>query len=171
MYKKILVPLDGSALSASVLPHVAKLAHGTRATVTLLTVAATPERVERVRVAAGKVQSVGQFSNVALQEMHYIPEGETGEQAIDRAKEGADSYLAQAAMPLRQAGVEVSHDVAVSDDPVEAIAQFAESGGYDLLAMATHGREGISRLVTGSFTGKLLDRLNIPLLLVKPSDS
>ena len=59
MYKKILVPLDGSALSASVLPHVAKLAQGTRATVTLLTVAATPERVEKVRVSAGTCSRSG----------------------------------------------------------------------------------------------------------------
>ena len=171
MYKKILVPLDGSALSAAVLPHVAKLAQGTRATVTLLTVAATPERVEKVRVSAGDVQSVGQFNNVAFQEMHYIPEDETGEQAISHAREGADSYLAQAALPLRQAGLEVRHEVVINDDPVEGITEFAASGGYDLLAMATHGREGISRLVTGSFTGKLLDRLNIPVLLVKPGDS
>jgi nucleotide-binding universal stress UspA family protein len=171
MYKRILVPLDGSAISQSILPHVAKLAEGTRATVTLLSIAASPERVEQLRFAAGNVQSVGQMDNIALQEMHYVDEGETGEQASGRVKEVADSYLAGAAAPLRQAGIEVSHDVVINDDTADAISDYARKGGYDLIAMATHGREGISRLVTGSFTGKLLDRLDIPLLLVKPEKS
>jgi nucleotide-binding universal stress UspA family protein len=169
MYKRVLVPLDGSAVGEAALAHVANLVKGTNATVTLLTVAPTPERMQKVKVVAGDVQgAAGQFDNFALQEMHYFDEGETEQQATSRVKEDADSYLAKAAQPLREGGVSVAHDVLIGDDPADAIADYATEGDFDVIAMATHGREGISRLISGSIAEKVLHRAGIPVLLVQP---
>jgi nucleotide-binding universal stress UspA family protein len=168
MYSRVLVPLDGSALGEAVLQHVARLVKGTNASVTLLTVSPTPERMGKIKVVAGEVDTVAaQFQNLPLQEMHYFNEGETEQQATGRVKEDADSYLAKAAQPLRQAGADVNHDVLVGDEPAEAIADYATEHGFDVIAMATHGREGVSRLIAGSIAEKVLHRAGVPVLLVQ----
>ena len=54
-------------------------------------------------------------------------------------------------------------------DPATAIAQTARQQNVDLVAMATHGRGGIARLVMGSVATGVLHRIGVPLFLVRPA--
>jgi nucleotide-binding universal stress UspA family protein len=70
---------------------------------------------------------------------------------------------------LQEAGFAVSVAVRFGD-PIEEIVRFVETEGVGLVAMATHGRTGLSRLVTGSVAEGVLHRLQVPVLLMRPCD-
>jgi nucleotide-binding universal stress UspA family protein len=78
-----------------------------------------------------------------------------------------EDELASVIHGLQEAGFTVS--VAVrGGDPVEEIVRFVESEGVDLVAMATHGRTGLRRLVLGSVAERLLHQLQVPVILIRP---
>jgi nucleotide-binding universal stress UspA family protein len=54
-------------------------------------------------------------------------------------------------------------------DPVEEILAVRESGQADLIAMTTHGRTGLSRLVFGSVAQRVLSQASVPVLLLRPT--
>jgi hypothetical protein len=54
-------------------------------------------------------------------------------------------------------------------DPVEQVVAAVEKGNYDLLAMATRGRTGLTRLVLGSVAESVLRQVTIPMLLIRPA--
>lgn len=169
MYNHILVTLDGSPLSEAVLPHVQKLAAGTPVRVTLLTVAedthpitSTPRaEPERFIDAAGSLQAA------ALQEIDVHREGETREQAILRIKDELAHYLEERAAPLRREGIDTACEVALGD-PVQAIIERARAVNADAIAMATHGRTGLSQLLLGSVASRVIERSRLPVILVRP---
>jgi nucleotide-binding universal stress UspA family protein len=68
---------------------------------------------------------------------------------------------------LRDAGYDVSVSVRFGD-PAEEIVACARDSDIDLVAMATHGRTGLRQLIMGSVAEKVLRRLTIPVLLVRP---
>jgi len=80
----------------------------------------------------------------------------------------AHEYLSDIAEPLRQKGYTV-HQRVSREEPAVAIARFARESGADLVAMATHGRHGASRLILGSVATGTLHRAHIPLLLTRPT--
>jgi len=139
MYNTILVPLDGSKRAENVLPHVEELAHCYDAEVILLRVAEPPD------VAVG----------VNL----YLREGE-------RRTKQATSYLSALQVEFREKGIETR--IRVAHGPiVEAILGVAEDEGADLIAMASHGRSGLSRVFYGSVAAGVLHRVDRPLLIVR----
>lgn len=146
MYTHLLVPTDGSPLSAHALEQALGLAAGLGARVTVLTV------IEPFQVMAYEPEQVASTRD-----------------AYERyAREEADRRLADAAGRARAAGV--AHEVlAVSaNDPHEAIIDAAHAQGCDLVAMASHGRRGIKALVLGSVTAKVLTHSDIPVLVYRP---
>jgi nucleotide-binding universal stress UspA family protein len=168
MYKRILVPLDETRSAEAVLEHVARLAEGTPAAVTVLSVLPLPEAIGETHVVGAEVRtSAGQFANMPLQQPHYIREGEHRGEAIERARTERADYLSHHAVALRDRGIETHHEVVFGEDPAEAITDIAREGSFDLIAMATHGREGLSRLLSGSVAGKVLERTALPVLLVR----
>ena len=72
------------------------------------------------------------------------------------------------AKPLRHMGYSVSVAV-LGGEPVQKIVSFVENEGIDLVAMATHGRSGLSRLVLGSVAEQVVRRVSVPVLLVRPA--
>lgn len=139
--QKILVPLDRSPGSQAVLPTVGELARVEGARVRLLHVA---PRVEAV-------MADGQVIRYADQEAVRITQ-----EVLSFLKTAADSL----------SGVEV--ELAVSfGDPVEEIVREAESAGVDLIALATHRRTGVRRLLEGSVAEKVERAATIPVLLVR----
>jgi len=79
----------------------------------------------------------------------------------------ARAYLELVAAPLRSEGYTVN--VEVSTMPAaEAILDYAESQHADLIAIATHGRSGISRWVFGSVTQKVIQAAPVPVLVIRP---
>ncbi|HZS79753.1 MAG TPA: universal stress protein [Ktedonobacteraceae bacterium] len=151
---RALVSLDGSALSEAVLEPaaylVSALAEGTsaRGELHLLRVVDLP------------------YASSTLHSQAYITK-----ETREKARADAEAYLEKMQNLLYNAGVEmfnitVSTSVASDPDVAEAIAKTAE--GYDLIAMATHGRSGVSHFLLGSITERVLHTTKLPLMVVRP---
>jgi nucleotide-binding universal stress UspA family protein len=140
--RRILVPLDGSELAEAALPRVAALARASGARVTLLQVVGPPAPELRPSEVAG------------------LPEDD--EALAERARR----YLAGAAARLSEQGVGVETEVAFGW-PAERIGAAAAEGHADLIAMSTHARGGLDRLIVGSVADQVLRRAEVPVLLVR----
>jgi nucleotide-binding universal stress UspA family protein len=154
MYNKILVPLDGSELSASVLPHAEELARRFEAEIILLQ-AVTP-----------LTQLVAQTAPTSLEAAAPAVSLELASEAYDAGKAAAREYLEQTAASLRGNQLKVRWET-VEDQPGDAI--LAKAGDVDLIAMSTHGHGGLGRLVFGSVTDHVLRHSPVPLLVVRPA--
>ena len=147
MYKTILVPLDGSKRAEAILPHVEELARLYEAKVVFLQV------IEPTYPIMGP------------QEVYV----ELYEQSRERRIEKAESYLAALKEGFREKGIETR--VRVGEGPVvEEILNAAEREGAGLVAMASHGRTGLSRVFYGSVAAGVLHRIDRPLLLIRSKD-
>jgi nucleotide-binding universal stress UspA family protein len=144
MYKRILVPLDGSALAEIVLPHVRALALCTHADIILLRVPGIPAYA----FAPG---------DLALLEASR----EAIEDEVQTYLEGIKRDLSTAGLRF----VTVMEEGAVAD----VIIAVAEKYHADLIAMSTHGRGGLARLVMGSVADQVVRHAPLPVLLVRPT--
>lgn len=145
--RHILIPLDGSDLSAAVLPPALELAALGSAKITLL------------RVVLPVPFIVG--SNAAIPTFVSGGEGD--------ALEDARAYLERVAAPLRAAGREVAVNAVFHSIPAAAILDYAAASGADAIAMATHGRGGWSRIALGSVADKVMRGTLMPTLIYRPS--
>lgn len=141
---KILVPLDGSELSSSVLPFAAALAKSLGASVVLY-----QSVFEPVMTYPG-AEVV--FDDTVLREMEAI------------ARKG----LTLAADDLSAQGV-TADVVATFGNAIDGIVWTAEREGADLIVMSTHGRSGVGRLVMGSVADAVVRRTALPVILVRPA--
>lgn len=144
MYDKVLVPLDGSSVAEVVLPHVELLGRDLGSEIVLFRVIPPPQGV--IDEAGRQIISV--------------------DAAIDSAVGGATDYLRQVATGLKDKGVKSVAEEVVIGHPAEQIVDRAKDG-VDLIAMATHGRSGISRWVYGSVAERVLRHAVTPVLLVR----
>jgi nucleotide-binding universal stress UspA family protein len=149
MYKKILVPLDGSKLAECALPHVEELAKGCDTEEVILV--SVTERVKGYRALEEPSQPMGQ---------RLIPE------AFGKKEKQAQKYLDRIAKAMAAKGINVSTDVLLWK-PDEAIVGYAKQYGCDLIVMASHGRSGPSRWAHGSVAEKVLRASGIPVLMIR----
>jgi len=149
MYKKILVPLDGSKLAECALPHVEELAKGC-GTEEVILVSVT-ERVKGYRALEDPGQRLGQ---------RLIPE------AFGKKEKQAQRYLDRIAKTMASIGINVSTEVLLWE-PAEAIVGYAKQYECDLIVMASHGRSGPSRWAHGSVADKVLRASCIPVLMIR----
>lgn len=147
MYKHILIPTDGSALSEMAIRHGIALARAIRAKVTALAVSPSFHLLEVDPILVG-----------------YTP---SPEQYARDAETRAEKYLAVARVEAGIAGVPCETVHATQDRVYEAIIDTASKKGCDLIFMASHGRKGISALVLGSETYKVLSHSKIPVLVCR----
>lgn len=146
MYRHILVPLDGSALAEQVLPHVHDLA-AREGTMKITLLRAVPP------IFTSSVDYSGMLAASTADEQESL-------------ESEARAYLERIAAPIRSEGYTVN--VEVSTMPAaEAILDYAESQHADLIAIATHGRSGISRWVFGSVTQKVIQAAPVPVLVIR----
>lgn len=146
MHSKILVPLDGSKRAEKILPHAEELARLYDARVIFLRVLECPPLVSGI---------VGSSFDETL-----------CRQKIQRRKEEALSYLAAWQDEFHEKGI--AAQARLEDGPiVEAIISVAEREGADLIALASHGRTGLSRAFYGSVAAGVLHRADRPLLLIR----
>ena len=146
MYNRILVPLDGSELAECVLPHVDSIAKGCGV-----------REVVFLRVA----------------EPFHLPSGGgvyVDSETINRIdadnKAAAQSYLSQLAKRTRYGGVSIKSEV-ITGAPAESIADYATKNSIDLIAIATHGRSGISRWAWGNVADRVLRSACVAVLMVR----
>ncbi len=152
MYRKILVPLDGSKMAECVIPHVMTVANGSEGTeVVLFRVCEPPVILADYPV-----------SLKADWELHIKEETE-------HAQEQCSLYLGNAETKLREAGFKTSTQSGLGK-PAEEIVNYATHNGVDLIIMATHGRSGVSRWAFGSIADKVLRSSPVPVMVVRPEE-
>jgi nucleotide-binding universal stress UspA family protein len=149
MYKKILVPLDGSKLAECALPYVEALAKGCGTEKVIL--ASVTERVQGYRAFEDPSQPLGQ---------QLIPE------AFGKKEEQAQRYLGRIAKAMKAKGIKVGTEVLLGD-PAEEIVIYAKHPGCDIIVMSSHGRSGLSRWTHGSVADKVFRHSPVPVLMVK----
>lgn len=147
MFKTILVPTDGSDLSTSAVVKAVEFAKETGAQLSFLYV--TPKHK-------------GYLLGEGALDTHIPPESF----AEAMAHQG-DAVLAQATASARAAGVTSQQLAEAADAPHEAIISVAMRLGCDLIIMASHGRKGVSALLLGSETTKVLTHSKIPVLVMR----
>jgi nucleotide-binding universal stress UspA family protein len=146
MYKKVLVPLDGSELSRCVLNHVTDLVkEGSAGEVMLLTV---------VQVDTRYVEFYGQ--NFDIDAMRKA--------LLDSAKES----LAKIASQLNSEGIKVKTEVLEANSPAYKITEYAKESGMELIIMGTHGYTGLKKMLMGSVASVVLNSSPVPVLLIRP---
>jgi nucleotide-binding universal stress UspA family protein len=141
MYKKILVPLDGSELARKALDHAEKLAKTFDAEIIL-------------------------FQVVPFMPIYGSPELVTPLIVDEKQKETAQKYLTHLAEEMKNRGHRVTFMVRTGQQVAVEIIDFAKESGVDLIVMCTHGRSGITRWVLGSVAHKVLTRAETPILLI-----
>ncbi len=144
MFKKILLPTDGSELSAKAVQGAIAMAQRLGATVVGMTV-------------------IEPYSYSTLSE--YRPE--TLEAFEARNAQAAEARLGPIVQAAREAGVPCETVVEKSFSPYEAVIEAASRHGCDVIFMASHGRRGLSAVLLGSETQKVLTHSAIPVLVYR----
>lgn len=150
MYKKILVPLDGSENDDVVLEHVKRLAKEFGAAVTLIMV---------FRLAP---------ADDPFEKNLQMEDGASGW----RAKRKAESYLPQVEHALAQERIPVHTEFLVVEQPeADAIVKYAEEKDHDLIVFANRERSPIGRFFFGNIEEKVRRRTTLPVLFVSARTS
>ncbi len=147
MFRNILVPTDGSVLSRKAVKKAVALAQKTHARVTGFHV--TPS------------YPLHTYADYVPPDFMLPREYE------DLQKKVATHYLETISRECRTAGVPCTTHFVSSDFAAEAIVKAAKKYKCDLIAMASHGRSGLSRIFLGSETQKVLANTTIPVLVLR----
>jgi len=147
VYKRAIVPLDGSALAETIIPFLVEIAGPLDMSVVLLRVLEpqVPVVVEGTRA-------------MALED-------------IEARRRDAEEYLAPLAAALRARGVAVETAVRHGSPVSDEIVAGARKAGADLIAMTTHGRSGLGRLLFGSVAEALLRQAHVPVFLLRQTEA
>ena len=144
MYKRILVPTDGSEITHKAVETAVAMAKAFGAT--LLTLAVKEP-----------------FPYSAITEMQPIPPQEF----FDAQERIAVKHIDQVKAACAAAGVECLAATVEAGHPWEAIIDFGKDQGAELIVMASHGRRGVAALLLGSETQKVLTHSTVPVLVVR----
>ena len=146
MYKKILVPLDGSKLAECALPHVENMVKaGAVGEVTLLNVV--------------NVYIPGRAEIPGIADMNGVRESLVAESV---------KYLADVKARLDSEGICVKTESLEGNRPADAISEYAQKQGMDMIVIATHGYTGLKKLMLGSVALEVLHESHVPVLLIRP---
>ena len=146
MYRHILIPTDGSEFARRSIPQALSLAKKLGAKVTALV-----------------VEHSFNVYGVPESKMYTMPNEYAA--YAKHIKEHASKVLDDVARAAKAEGVNCTTKQVVHDHAHEAIINTAEKEGCDLIVMASHGRSGLSGLVLGSVTTKVLTHTQIPVLV------
>lgn len=143
-FHRIIVPLDGSSLAEQILDRVIPLAKLEGKEVMLLHVLTPLE--------------------------DWYEEGDIRRLSWWKKKvAAAQTYLSRKAEEIRLQGVAVRIDVVAGDEAAKALADYARSEGADLIAIATHGRGGLARVVRGSVADDVIKSSTCSILVLNPA--
>ena len=146
MYKTILVPLDGSKLAETALPHAESLATRYGAKLILLTVVSAPP------ISGREPADIGLF-----------------QQNMEDLRQEAEQYLNGLKGEFREKHIQA--EVRVGLDPVVSeIVETAETRAVDLVIIASHGRSGLGRFFFGSVAAGVLNRIERPLMIIRSKE-
>lgn len=149
--RKVIIPLDGSKLGDSVVSFVQTFISqfgNEHSEIILLSVC------EPSPIKSGRSVVISEAAEAATSK------------AFKRGVE-AEQYLSKLARSVRNDGFNVTTEIVIGD-PAEKINKQARKHGVDLIAMATHGRSGITRMAYGSVAEAVINRAKTPILLLRP---
>jgi nucleotide-binding universal stress UspA family protein len=146
MYKHILIPTDGSERSEKAIAHGAALAAATGAKVTVLTVTAPLHSIASDPTPVADIPGSADFVREYLHGQ-------------------ARDFLAAAECIVAARGIACETLQITQERPYAAILETAEANRCDLIVMASHGRRGISAILLGSETMKVLTHGTVPVLV------
>ena len=152
MYRRILVPLDGTDVAERILPHAIDLAKCANATIVLLHAINARAEVVQSTVAPEPVASVPVSVDIA-------------NAAVQAEARASDSYLRGVEQRVSSAGVPCETAIvegAASNIVVQAVPQY----NIDLVAMTTPGRSSLGRLFFGSTAEEVLQEIDVPVLVL-----
>jgi nucleotide-binding universal stress UspA family protein len=146
MYKCALVPLDGSPVAEAIIPFIVDIAGPLDMEVVLLRV-------------------VEPIAPMVIEGSRHVEVED-----IEARRTDAEEYLAPVAVELRNKGVRVESRVRRGNTAEEIVAAARETGA-DLIAMSTHGRGGLGRLMFGSVAQAVLGHVDMPVLLMRATEA
>jgi nucleotide-binding universal stress UspA family protein len=142
MYQKVLVPLDGSDLAECALSHAKGMVkEGYAGEIIVLNVIDIPASIFAEGIDAGDIQKA--------------------QLAASR------KYLKEMQDRLRAEGLEIKAEI-LKGQAAQAIADYAQQNGVELIVIATHGYSGMKRLMFGSVALRVLHDSRVPVLLIRP---
>jgi nucleotide-binding universal stress UspA family protein len=145
IYKKVLVPLDGSALAECALPEVKRLAQcGCVGEVLLVNVVEDPMR--------GAMEGMEALNLVEIE---------------NRLHDHARKYLADIKIKLNAENSKASPEV-LCGRAAQSIVDYAKENGVDLIIIASHGYTGVKKWVFGNVALRVLHDAHAPVLLIRP---
>jgi nucleotide-binding universal stress UspA family protein len=142
MYKTLLVPLDGSPRAESILPHVENLSQQFKSKVIFLQVLTLQEAI-----------SQGEIINEYLFD-------------YNQKREVVSPYLTSIQEGFQKKGIESICFVEMGD-AVETILKVAQRENADLIAFASHGRSGLSRVFYGSVAAGIIQKTDRPIFVIR----
>ncbi|HWN01699.1 MAG TPA: universal stress protein [Candidatus Dormibacteraeota bacterium] len=146
MYKRAMVPLDGSSVAEAIIPFILDIAGPLDMEVVLLRV-------------------VEPIAPMVIEGSRHVEVED-----IEARRTDAEEYLAPVAVELRNKGVRVESRVRRGNTTEEIVAAARETGA-DLIAMSTHGRGGLGRLMFGSVAQAVLGHVDMPVLLMRATEA
>lgn len=146
MYKRVVVPLDESRVAEAIIPFILEIAGPLDLEVVL------------VRVLQPMVPVVVEATRQVEVE------------DVEARREAAEEYLRPVVLELERKGVRV-HTMVRRGEPAPEIVAGAREAGADLIAMTTHGRGGLGRLLFGSVAEAVLRRAEIPVFLMRLTEA
>ena len=150
MYRHILIPTDGSELAEHAVTNGLSLAKSVGAKVTAIIV---EDRFDWLRIPETRASQRQALDKLA--------------QHNEQVEKHAASVLSRAAEAAKQAGVPCDTMRVANARPYQAIIAAASDRGCDLIVMASHGRGGLSAVVLGSVTNKVLTHAKTPVLVYR----
>jgi nucleotide-binding universal stress UspA family protein len=146
MYKRAVVALDGSPVAETIMPFILEVAGPLDMEVILLRV-------------------VQPTPPVVIEGSRHVEVEDVEARRID-----AEEYLAPLAVELRKKGVRVTSRVR-RGIPAQEILAAAREAGADLIAMSTHGRSGLGRMIFGSVAEAVLRHAEFPVFLIRATEA
>ena len=144
-YKKIVVPIDGSGWSERAIPHAVDIARISNSEIILLHVFKPPlHEYQDTLALAGE------------------------DEQIARIRDNIKQHLLSLRGQLRGEGIECRVQVIEAVGIAAQICDYVNEEKVDLVVMSTHGRSGLARFVFGSVTHKVMQSVEIPVMLIRP---
>ena len=150
MYRKVLVPLDGSEMAECTLGEVKALVKdGFAGEINVL-------NIVKIDIPWTEIKSEmvsAEFDFNALRTQAF---------AVAR------KYLAAVETRLSSEGIKVKTDAIEANRPAETIVEYARKNGMDMIIIATHGHTGLKKMLLGSVASGVLNESHVPVLLIRP---
>lgn len=165
--KKTLIVLDGTDFRRQILPHVKNLLSTTEYDIFLLRVAP----VERGFIPDPPVQDTPEFrdpSYRSVRDVHLAKHPIFADQVMNSRQAELEETLRQDVLDFQEAGYAVSMEVRFTDEPSKAVLNCIREQSIGLVAMTTHGRTGLNRLLFGNMAEKIMLKVAVPIMLLHP---